>query len=720
MAAADRQPSTANVRPAPTPEARAPEGDLGTAALGSSLTGDASCVRAPVAAMDQEFSGFVESDSSWLHRPNGKNVDREARGGDGDASGEVGASAARAARAARRRSKVAAQEGSERAFSYRPQSSTGADKAVASGSAEGNSRCGAIDVDVTPPAAKQPTLRSEWRAVALLVSLYLLQGIPLGLCMGSMPFLLRARLSYTSIGIFSLASYPYSLKLLWSPLVDSVFSRRLGRRRSWILPVQTLSAIGLIAGGPLVARRLEEGDASGVTACFFVLVLLAATQDIAVDGWALTLLPGRLADAASTCQTVGMNLGYFCSFTLFLALNDTELCERAAPAFLRRLFGAEAGGPLVSLAGYMRFWGWIYLVATLFVLFFTHEREPQISTDPPEAGRAGADMGDDAAPRGRSEAANRGIRSESGEEKEPEQEEGAGRVNATPEDDKEKEDTLSQAYAKLLRVATLPAVLQLSVLLLVCRLGMLPAEAIAPLKLLEKGVSKEALAGLILIEFPMELASALIAGRWASASRPFAPWIAGYRARLAVAAATVAVVAAFPHDASPRDAPGHYAALAVLGLATSFASTLMFTAITAWFLRVSDSSMGGAYLTLLNTIANLGYTLPKLAVFALLDWLSEVRCVVARPDESKPMLPLQIIRDPSLQGVCLAVSSEAPPACAALGGVCAVTSDGFPLLAGGAVVLGALAVLWLKPTIRRMEARPLSDWHAPRVAEKRT
>ena len=48
---------------------------------------------------------------------------------------------------------------------------------------------------------------------------------------------------------------------------------------------------------------------------------------------------------------------------------------------------------------------------------------------------------------------------------------------------------------------------------------LLPAEAIAPLKLLEKGVSKEALAGLILIEFPMELASALVAGRWASASR---------------------------------------------------------------------------------------------------------------------------------------------------------------------------------------------------------
>ncbi len=37
----------------------------------------------------------------------------------------------------------------------------------------------------------------------------------------------------------------------------------------------------------------------------------------------------------------------------------------------------------------------------------------------------------------------------------------------------------------------------LALLLVTCRLGMLPAEAAAALKLLEKGVSKEALAGLV-------------------------------------------------------------------------------------------------------------------------------------------------------------------------------------------------------------------------------
>lgn len=42
-----------------------------------------------------------------------------------------------------------------------------------------------------------------------------------------MPFLLKARLSYSDIGVFMLATYPYSLKLLWSPVVDSCFVNEL-------------------------------------------------------------------------------------------------------------------------------------------------------------------------------------------------------------------------------------------------------------------------------------------------------------------------------------------------------------------------------------------------------------------------------------------------------------------------------------------------------------
>jgi len=66
-------------------------------------------------------------------------------------------------------------------------------------------------------------LRDDWFNVLLLTSLYFIQGIPMGFCFGAVPLLLQNKLTYTQLGFFSLAQYPYSLKLLWSPIVDSYY-----------------------------------------------------------------------------------------------------------------------------------------------------------------------------------------------------------------------------------------------------------------------------------------------------------------------------------------------------------------------------------------------------------------------------------------------------------------------------------------------------------------
>lgn len=132
--------------------------------------------------------------------------------------------------------------------------------------------------------------RKDRRNFLLLVLLYFLQGIPTGLAGGSVPFLLKKHLSYGQIGVFSLASYPYSLKLLWSPIVDAVWHPKLGRRKSWILPIQMCSGFSMIYLGGKIKEMIvtaEASDGSGVwtfTWWWFFLVFLCATQDIAVDG----------------------------------------------------------------------------------------------------------------------------------------------------------------------------------------------------------------------------------------------------------------------------------------------------------------------------------------------------------------------------------------------------------------------------------------------------
>lgn len=56
------------------------------------------------------------------------------------------------------------------------------------------------------------------------------------------------------------------------------------------VPIQLASAGMMLLSADWAEQRLKEADIVSITALFFVLVLLAATQDIAVDGWALTLL----------------------------------------------------------------------------------------------------------------------------------------------------------------------------------------------------------------------------------------------------------------------------------------------------------------------------------------------------------------------------------------------------------------------------------------------
>ena len=147
-----------------------------------------------------------------------------------------------------------------------------------------------------------------------------------------------ARDSYNANAIFALCSWPFSLKLLWAPIVDSCYlKQRYGRRKSWIVPVQFLAGLLMIFGADFVERQLGLGhghvhggetiNVKGVTAFFFVLYFLMATQDIAVDGWALTMLSKRNRGRGPICNSIGQNVGYFLSFVGFLALNDVSVLQ---------------------------------------------------------------------------------------------------------------------------------------------------------------------------------------------------------------------------------------------------------------------------------------------------------------------------------------------------------------------------------------------------------
>ena len=155
------------------------------------------------------------------------------------------------------------------------------------------------------------------------------------------PMILKDRgCSFSELGTYSLQSWPFSLKLLWAPLVDCLFIRRFGRRKTWMVPAQV--GIGLLMMWS--SSRLDDllyGEKPAVlplTLLFLSMNFLCATQDIAVDGWALTMLREENASYQATCNAAGQTFGFTLGFTGVTMLEQLEVTDLAGFMFYAGIF----------------------------------------------------------------------------------------------------------------------------------------------------------------------------------------------------------------------------------------------------------------------------------------------------------------------------------------------------------------------------------------------
>lgn len=164
--------------------------------------------------------------------------------------------------------------------------------------------------------------------------LYLTEGIPLGFTATAVATQMRRQgVSPAAVGAFVATLYlPWAWKWAIGPLVDLVYSERLGRRRGWILGAQVMMAVTLLAAMPIdFASRLG----------LFTWVILAhnifaATQDVAIDGLAVATLGeaergtanGLMFAGAYTGQAIGGSGALFLS--KWIGFNNTFFFVAAA------------------------------------------------------------------------------------------------------------------------------------------------------------------------------------------------------------------------------------------------------------------------------------------------------------------------------------------------------------------------------------------------------
>lgn len=153
-----------------------------------------------------------------------------------------------------------------------------------------------------PPVSRGSTLRK----LGILWTLYFVQGLPFGFQATALPVYLRAAgVSLTGIGLATALALPWSLKILWAPLVDRFGGGRLGRRRSWILPLQ----LALTAACAAAAFATPEQALRPLLLLVLLMNLFAATLDIAVDGLAVDVLELPELGHGNVAQVVGYKVG---------------------------------------------------------------------------------------------------------------------------------------------------------------------------------------------------------------------------------------------------------------------------------------------------------------------------------------------------------------------------------------------------------------------------
>ncbi len=209
-------------------------------------------------------------------------------------------------------------------------------------------------------------------SVLVVILLGFSSGLPLALTGTTLSvWMTESGVNLGTIGLFSLVGLPYTLKFLWAPVVDAIdvpfLSRRLGRRRGWLLATQIA----------LVAAILFLGFQDPAHAPFLValgallLATASATQDIVVDAF-------RVERLDTSEQAAGM-AGYVAAYRIGMLVSGAGVIAIVAAI---EVWGVPRDAV----------WRWGYVAAAAFMgvgmaaTFMAREPEPPPARDGAEEG----------------------------------------------------------------------------------------------------------------------------------------------------------------------------------------------------------------------------------------------------------------------------------------------------------------------------------------------
>lgn len=178
------------------------------------------------------------------------------------------------------------------------------------------------------------------RRLAVTFALGFASGLPLALSSGTLTyFLARHGLDERAVGLFGLASIPYTAKFAWAPIFDRVRPgpfARLGQRRGWLLLAQLGLFASIVATGFTDPARLPIGTMVAAMA----LAFFSASQDVIIDALRVETLAERDQGWGAALTMWGYRIGMLASG--FGALHLADLFP------FRLVYGVMAGLALLG------------------------------------------------------------------------------------------------------------------------------------------------------------------------------------------------------------------------------------------------------------------------------------------------------------------------------------------------------------------------------------
>ena len=161
---------------------------------------------------------------------------------------------------------------------------------------------------------KVPTIKS-WREafsvyrnprVIGMIFLGFAAGLPFLLVFSTLSAWLRDEgVTRTTIGFFSWVGITYSIKVFWAPIVDRLpipwLTKKLGKRRSWMLCAQIVIAVGLLG----MASSNPETQLTMIAIYAVIVAFGSATQDITIDAYRIEAVVDEYQGAMAATYVFG-------------------------------------------------------------------------------------------------------------------------------------------------------------------------------------------------------------------------------------------------------------------------------------------------------------------------------------------------------------------------------------------------------------------------------